>query len=167
MRRILSASDLVLFAALGALGSWFVWHRPAGLDPASASTLAGAIYGAAALLLGNWINRWNESKRNQSELADKVDKLQALAAARLVHIATALISVKDLVDAAITSQSTEVISSIFLSQLPEDISITNELGDDRLILDADAIDTLVTLESNLEITRRAWNTSRCLWVSWR
>lgn len=153
MRRILSASDLTLFFALLACGTWIVWRKPDGLDAASASTLTGALYGAAVLLLGNWITRRNEARREALDLADRKAKLITLVTARLVHVATGLMFSKQLADAALESASAAQ-ASVFLGPYPPQLTIIRDLGADFALLDERAIDALVTLESTTDITRR-------------
>jgi len=153
MRRIISASDLVLFVILSAVGCWFVWHRPAGLDVNSASILAGAMYGAAALLLGNWINRWNEARHEKIESTRRAGKLKVLTAARLVDVACAVMTTKRLADAAFIS-GVAVRASELLGPFPRPISFVRDLGADLPLIDDATIDALAMLESNLEITRQ-------------
>jgi hypothetical protein len=153
MSRILSASDLLLFLILAALGCWFVWYRPAALDVGSASTLAGAMYGAAALLLGNWINRWNEARREEIESIERAGKLKVLTTARLVDVACAVMTSKRLADAAFTSR-VAVHASDLLGPFPRPVSFVRDLGEDLHLVNDAAIDALATLESNLEITRQ-------------
>ena len=153
MRRILSATDLLLFMALAALGCWLVWHRPTGMREDSASVLAGALFGAAALLLGNWINRWNEARREAVELTERKTKLTTVVTARLVNVATSLMNSKQLADAALESAS-EVPASELLGPFPEIPSIVRDLGADLWLFDERTIDALVTLESVMQGTRR-------------
>ena len=60
--KVMNHIDLVLFAALVAFGWYVLACRPWGIghDQAAAAGLAGALFGGAALLLGNWINRAND-----------------------------------------------------------------------------------------------------------
>lgn len=153
MRRLVSASDLVLFAVLTVAGCWLVWNRPAGMREDSASTLAGALFGAAALLLGNWINRWNEASRKRVELRERLAKLKTMITARLVRVATALISSKRLADAALESAAAPQ-ASVIVGPYPPQLTIIRDLGTDFPLLDERAIDALVTLESTTDITRR-------------
>jgi hypothetical protein len=63
LRFVVGGADLLLFIALVVFGVWCVASRPWGLDAPSAASLAGALFGGAAVLLGNWINRANERHR--------------------------------------------------------------------------------------------------------
>ena len=60
MRRLI---DLVLFVLLMAGALWLMYWQNNRLDAAAVSTLAGALFGGAAVVLGNWINRSNEWQR--------------------------------------------------------------------------------------------------------
>ena len=68
--------DLALFLMLAIFGLCLVAYRPWGLDPVAAASLAGALFGGAALLLGNWINRTYESRRFNNERAQRVEMLK-------------------------------------------------------------------------------------------
>lgn len=72
--------DLVLFLALVAFGWYVLACRPWGIghDQAAAAGLAGALFGGAALLLDNWINRVNDRLKAAQEQADQVEKLKAI-----------------------------------------------------------------------------------------
>lgn len=49
-----------------------------GHDQAAAAGLAGALFGGAALLLGNWINRANDRFKAAQEQAGQVEKLKTM-----------------------------------------------------------------------------------------
>ena len=76
--RIVGLSDPVLLVALIAGGIWFVAFHPWGLDPSAAASLAGALFGGAAVLLGNWINRANSRYQNFCEMKDRREKIKAM-----------------------------------------------------------------------------------------
>jgi hypothetical protein len=61
------------------------------------------LFGGAALLLSNWINRANDRFKAAQEQAGQVEKLKTMIAAELVDVGCGLMSVKQLVDAAIIS----------------------------------------------------------------
>lgn len=65
--------------------------------------LAGALFGGAGLLLGNWINRFNDRLKASKEQTAEVGKLKAMIAAELIDMACGLISAKQLIDAAIVN----------------------------------------------------------------
>lgn len=97
--------DLVLFAALVMFGWFLLACRPWGIghDQAEAASLAGALFGGAALLLGNWINRANDRFKAAQEEAGQVEKLKTMIASELVNVGCGLMSAKQLVDAAVIS----------------------------------------------------------------
>lgn len=155
--RIVSWIDLVLFATLIGFGLWVVQARPWSLDSPSAASLAGAVFGGAAVLLGNWINRSNERHKAATEQEQKVGNLKALIAAELVNVAAGLIGSKRLFDAGITSLQAggpaggQIDIDLYL---PRDMPFTDSLGVELLILERPAVDALTTLRANLEQTKR-------------
>jgi hypothetical protein len=54
---------MVLFVLLTAGAFLLMYWQNNRLDAAAVSTLAGALFGGAAVLLGNWISRSNEWQR--------------------------------------------------------------------------------------------------------
>lgn len=158
MYRAMTNIDLLLFFVLIASGLWVVAYRPWGFDSAAASALAGAVFGGAALLLGNWINRSNEGHKTDGERVQRLEKLKALIGAELVDVAMGLMSAKQLMDAAIISINVggSVSQTLDMSQYrPRVMSFTDRLGPELLALEKPAIDALTTLRSNLAITRQA------------
>jgi hypothetical protein len=164
--------DLALCVILVVIASFLPRWKPYGWDAASVSTLVGALAGAAALLLGNWINRINDAKRAEAESkareetealrreaevqrkeaarAERLAKVKALVTARLVAVALKLIHTKRLADAALTSQA-HVDSELLLSTLPEGTGLLRDLGAELLELEPADLDALETLDTNLEI----------------
>lgn len=155
--RIVGWSELVLFVALIGCGIWFVASHPWGLDASAAASLAGALFGGAAVLLGNWINRANSRHQNVREMESRRMKLKALIAAELVNVAAGLISAKELMDAAIISAKAQgsVPTQFDMSRYrPRAMPFTDSLGTELLLLEHQAIDALTTLRSNLAVTRQ-------------
>ena len=149
--------DLVLFAMLIASGSYVMACRPWGIDQVAAAGLAGALFGAGALLLGNWINRANDRLKAAQEQVGQVEKLKALIAAELVDVACGLMDAKQFVDAAITSLKTNgPVSKIqnMSSYRPRQMPFTDSLGTKLIALEKLAIDAIVTLRANLAVTRQ-------------
>jgi len=163
-RRLMSNSDLFLFVVLIA-GSWWIIRYPIhGFDPGASAPLAGALVGGAALLLGNWINRYNDSKaaavelqKRASEVESRTKRLETLLAAELVNVAASLIDAKKFVDAALISLKAggTVEARQDMSWLMPPRPFNDDLELELLILEQPAIDALVTLRSNLFKTRRA------------
>lgn len=151
--------DLVLFLALVAFGWYVLAFRPWGIghDQAAAAGLAGALFGGAALLLGNWINRFSDRLKAAQEQADQVEKLKAMIAAELVDVACGLMSAKQLVDAAIISARAggQVSGALDMSLYrPRQMPFTDSLGTKLLAFEKGAIDAIATLRSNLAVTRQ-------------
>ena len=157
--KVINHVDLLLFAALVGFG-WYVlacspWEI--GHDPAAAAGLAGALFGGAALLLGNWINRANDRFKAAQEQAGQVEKLKAMIAAELVDVACGLMSAKKFVDAAIVSARAggSVSETFDMSQYrPRQMPFTDSLGTKLLALEKGTIDAIATLRSNLAVTRQ-------------
>jgi hypothetical protein len=155
--RVLPWVDLILFLFLGLAGTWVITYRPWSFDAPSAAALAGAMYGGAAVLLGNWINRFSEWRRLVGESALRLEKIKILIAAELVDVAIGLIESKRLMDAAITSLHAGGPVSPMLNLrccLPRPLSLTDSLGTEILKFEGAAIDALTTLRANLSITTR-------------
>jgi hypothetical protein len=103
---VASNSDLLLFLVLAACGVLLITRRVRGMDIGASAALAGALFGGAALLLGNWINRYNDRVRAINDLKDLRSKLNTLIAAELVNVAAGLIDAKKFVDAAVAQLQT-------------------------------------------------------------
>ena len=156
-KHLLANSDLVLFIVLVAGGFCLVLCPIHGFDLGASAALAGALFGGAALLLGNWINRYNESDAAQTELETRRVKLRTLLAAELVNVAVSLIDAKRFVDAALTTLSAggTVGRHQDMTWLMPPRPFNDRLDLELLILEQPAIDALVTLRSNLFKTGRA------------
>ena len=155
--RIVGLIDPVLLVALIASGIWFVAFHPWGLDPSAAASLAGALFGGAAVLLGNWINRANSRYQIFREMEDRRVKLKALIGAELVNVAVGLTVAKKLMDAAIVSAMAQgpVPTQFDMTPYqPRAMPFTDSLGTELLFLEHQAIDALTTLRSNLAITQQ-------------
>ncbi len=158
--RVMNHIDLVLFAALVASGWYVLECSPwgSGHDQAAAAGLAGALFGGAALLLGNWINRANDRFKAALEQSGQVEKLKVMIGAELVDVACGLMSAKQLVDAAIISLRAggPVSETLDMSQYrPRQMPFTDSLGTKLLALGKGAIDAIATLRSNLAVTRQS------------
>lgn len=132
-------------------------YQPFGMDSTAAASLAGAVFGGAALLLGNWINRFNEQRNANEKLDQRIKNLKALIAAELVNVTCGLMEAKELMTAAI--DSIKARGSTPLTDMhrykPRAMPITNNLGAELLILEEKVIDALMTLRSDLAITQQA------------
>jgi hypothetical protein len=120
------------------------------------ATLVGALFGGAALLFGNWINRWNERGKGCKELEERASKLKAMIAAELVNVACGLIDAKESMDAAVrTAKAGGNLpdSKDLTRHAPRLMPFTDNIGSDLLILKQRGIDVLATLRSNLATTR--------------
>ena len=124
------------------------------VDASAATTIVGAFFGGAILLLGNWVNRLNERARAALEAAERLARLRTLITAELVNVAAGLIAANQLVNAAkVQLESTGGIVGLDLSaELPRDMPYTFGVGAELLLLPTEAIDALTTLRANLVIT---------------
>lgn len=150
-----SVIDLVICLCLVAAGCALTYLHPSWLgDNSAIATMAGALFGASALLLGNWINRWNEHRRLNQELAQHCSKLKDLIAAEAANVAAGLIGSKDVMDAAVAQRYAGApVGQLDLKRyMPRSMPFTDSLGTELLALDGEAVDAIVTLRSNMSET---------------
>lgn len=158
IRRVMGWIDLLLFVALVGLSIWVVAFPPWGLKAEPAASLAGALFAAAAVLLGNWISRSNEQHKAAARLERRSAALRALIAAELVNLTAGLLDSKHMMDAAIRTirAGGPAPGKIDLSDyFPRAMPFMESLGVELLLLEVTAIDALTTLHANLAQTRRA------------
>jgi hypothetical protein len=113
------------------------------------------LLGAAVLLLGNWINRWNDRRRAEAAHKDKQANLKTLIAAELVNVAAGLIGALRSMDAAIGSAEAGAAlpAEYDLSRdLPRPMPFIDSLGSELAILETRDLDVLATLRANLVVT---------------
>ncbi len=151
-------ADLWLFLGLVGAGLAVVWLQYKKPDAAAAATLAGAMFGGGAVLLGNWIARRAERERLASEAEDRRSKFKTLIAAELVNLAAGLIGSKKYFHAA----EERARAGDDLQQqpdlghcLPRETPFVAKAGVELLQLEQPAIDALVMLQANLALTRTA------------
>lgn len=158
-RKVSANSDVFLCVFLLAVALWLLrgltTEKPD--EAIIMATLAGALFGGAAILLGNWIARFNERLKAAEDLAQRQDRVKALITGELVNVAAGLIGADELIDAARgTLQSTGgTLSPDLTLHLPRDMPFTFGLGVELCILDRPSIDAIVALRSNLAITRQS------------
>jgi hypothetical protein len=149
--------DFALFIMLVAAGFWVMSARPFALDVAAGASLAGALFGAAAILLANWISRANDQHKAAMNRQQQGAKLTTLIAAEMVDVTAGLLESKQLMDAAIKAirAGGTAGGQIDLSQfMPRGMPLTESLGTELLLLEGPAVDALATLRSNLAQTRK-------------
>ena len=146
---IVKNSDLLLSVLLVVLG---LWSMQCATDTAAAAALAGALFGGAAVLLGNWINRMYESRRALDDLGQRRSSLQKLITAELVTTAVGYLNAKRELDIALSPDANLVVGgfgpvlSTVSQHLPRAMPRTSGLGTELLILEESAIDALVTFQ---------------------
>lgn len=158
IKLIVRFSDLILAALLAIGGVWLPMHQNVTLDAGAIGALSGALFGGAAILLGNWINRRNDGLRAAEDAERRRIAVTTIVVAELVNAATGYLNSKELVDAARTSADAggSVPNRVDLrAYTPRGMPFTDRLGIDLLLLPKSAIDSLVTLRANLERTRLA------------
>lgn len=141
-------SDLLLSIVLVALG---LWSMRRVTDTAAAAALAGALFGGAAVLLGNWINRTYESRRALDDLGRRRSSLEKLITAELVTTAVGYLNAKREMDIALSpgalvSNGFAPVLSAVSQHLPRGMPRTSGLGTELLMLEESAIDALVTFQ---------------------
>lgn len=149
-------SDFFLCLILVAVGFVVVHSKVTGLHEEAAAALAGAVFGGAALLLGNWINRRNERHRAEAELGKRRQQVHTLITAELVSLGAGLLGSREFIDSAIETANAQgyVHTHCDLTALgPRAMPLTDNLGVELLVLEPAALDALTTLRSNLAITR--------------
>ena len=160
--RPIQYSELGLFILLTAVAVWLMRWQESTLDAAAASTLAGALFGGAAILLGNWINRSNEWKRAAQDLDKRRAKLKKLISAELGIVAAGYLHSKNRVDFALALRADDsghanplpLPDQAELTRfLPRSTPLTNSLGVELLTLEVPAIDSLANFQGRMTITR--------------
>jgi hypothetical protein len=128
-------------------------------DPAAAAGLAGALFGGAAILFGNWINRMYEARRAVEDLGRRRSSLRKLIAAELVTTAVGYLNAKRETATSLSPGASHVagvfapVLSAIGQNLPRSLALTGSLGTELLILEESAIDALITFQGCLAMTR--------------
>ncbi|WP_197339417.1 hypothetical protein [Ralstonia solanacearum] len=148
--------DWILCLILAALGVAIVPWRPMGLDQPSAAALAGALFGAAALLLGNAISRHHARSQAELERIDQAIKLRALIGAELVDVAAGLLEIHGRLSGAIATllNDGEVAGADLAAFRLRELTYPAGLGADLLLLDRVTVHALATLRAHWSLTRQ-------------
>ena len=123
----------------------------------SAATLAGALFGAAALFVGAAINRWDQRIRNVEDFEEKRRRIRIALTAELVGIC-----VNHMESARFFRESFQILSSgtvpsgdvDFDRYLPAEPFVYQALLTQITSLTEAEIDALATFYGNLERTRK-------------
>jgi hypothetical protein len=157
MRRpIVKYTDLAFSVALVVTGLVSLHYVK---DPAAAAGLAGALFGGAAVLFGNWINRMYESRRAFEDLGQRQSSLRKLIAAELVTTAVGYLNAKRETTTSLSPDASHVVGGFapvlgaIGQHLPRGLPLTSNLGTELLILEESAIDALITFQGCLAMTR--------------
>jgi hypothetical protein len=142
----------LVILALAGIGIGFIACQPFGLDATSAASLAGALFGAAAVMLGNLLNRCSELKERKK----RIKKIKTMITAELVNVTCSVIQAKEIIDKGMptSTDSSFNLHGLDMRQYqPRPMPFTDDLGINLVELDNRTIDALVTLRSNLLITQ--------------
>jgi hypothetical protein len=159
-QRILGVSDLVLAALAALVGIGLMLYLNQKLDGSAASALAGALFGCAALLIGNWINRRAALQRDRVDSERRRSAMTTMIAAELVNVVAGHISAMDIVDSAIIAMRVGGNVGDHLDMtpyMPRAMPFTDGLSVEIFALNQTTIDALAALRSNLAITRMSMN----------
>jgi hypothetical protein len=128
------------------------------LDAGAWATLVGALFAGAAVLVGNWTNRYGQRLTARDEELARTAKLKALVAAELVNVAIGHIQAKRFMNAAhtgVVANGAVHHPTDLTTWYPRLLPLTDAMGPDLLVLEAKAIDALTTLRANLALTKSA------------
>jgi hypothetical protein len=162
MRRLISRLgpwvNFILFCALVAIAAWLVWWQSNRLDAGAVATLIGALLGGAALLLGNGISALDERTRARDAQEKRQAKLKTFITGELVGVAVDLLSGKRILEAAFvqlhSAGGNQRLGGIGVAEnFPRDLSLTMSLAAELLVLERDDMEVLISLHTNLEVTR--------------
>jgi hypothetical protein len=150
-----SLASWFMIVLLGALAPIAIWLSPyLGLREETGGALAGALLGAATVLLGGTLERYGRRADERNEAEAKREKLRTLIAAELVNVAAGVVAAHEFM-----ATSVEVIPQgaapgiIDLGRYrPREMPIASVLRAELLVLSPREIDVLGTLRANLEIT---------------
>jgi hypothetical protein len=81
-------SDAALCALIFAIAIWLTTREGKVDDQVARATLAGALVGGGAILLGSWINRAHEDRRKAEDLLNRRSRFNAVLRAELFDVAT-------------------------------------------------------------------------------
>jgi hypothetical protein len=146
-------ASIVLFVVLIGGAAWLMWWQSNRLDAGAVATLVGALFGGAAVLLGNAINAFDDRAQRATQVETRRVALKSLIAAELVSIAVDLVSGKRLLDIAFATTNDRPASFGVGDDFPRQATLTMSLGAELLTLEQSELDALVTLQQNLAITR--------------
>lgn len=149
--------DILIMFALFTLGIVILINPWKLFEGDTKGALAGALWGGATLLLGNWINRYNDRRLVEEEITGRRDKSKVLITSELDHVARNLFYAREKIDGIFSAiNKVQVIDSQGLDMsryYPQTLYFFDHLGIDIIILDKNTVDSLVALRSNLEMSK--------------
>jgi hypothetical protein len=150
-------SDAALCALIFAIAIWLTTREGRADDQVARATLAGALVGSGAILLGSWINRAHENRRKAENLLNRRSRFDAVLRAELVDVAAGLMGADDYLSDALEAVKSGASAPLDLGDLgPRDMPFTFTLCSELWVLEPLAVDAIVVLRSNLTVTRRSF-----------
>lgn len=125
----------------------------AGLTDNTIGSLAGSLVGAAGIFLGSSLEKLSTWWDKRSDISERSQKVCELVAAELVNVAAGLMGTHRYFQAFVSSGNSAPTVDLLALQ-PRELSLTNALVTELLVLNERQIDVLSTLLGNLAITRR-------------
>lgn len=149
-------ADIVIAAVLIGLGLLVIYIQGKPLDAAAASTLAGALFGGAAILAGNWLNRRNDAARDASRLEDQIRRVKMVILAEMGNVTAGLVATEMNVRAAIDARNAGLGFAFDVDlHAPREMPYTFALtADEFKALNEGQIVALSILRSNLGVLRQ-------------
>ncbi len=153
-RRLPALSDLLISILLfGGGGAVLLFHVPRSEDAVAA--LVGALFGAGALLLGNWINRSNQDRQAETELNAKRERMKALIGSDLVNVAVGYHQLYSMMTnglGLLKTGNTEPNGQHLRGYSPRQMPFTDALAQDIPLLSTDEVRAIAALRSNMAAT---------------
>lgn len=158
MRLMLAWSNWIIVLTLAGIGIVLI-RFPLLIGPIdAAASLAGALFGAAAIFAGTEITKQDQRAREKSDLLEKQRRLRAALMVELVRISVNHMESAKLFDLAARErsqgQSSPTIPDL-THYLPEEPFVYQALLTQVPLLPEAEIDALATFYGNLGLTRKA------------
>ena len=168
-------TDVVFSVFLGGLSYYVLTIGLLHLNKEQSAAAAGALFSGAALLFGNWINRWSTARRASEEAAriqdaklqeainiqeERLEKLKLMLAGEFQMLSLSLTDALVILDAAVTTKRTGgyLSATDWTRYLPPlAVLIIDSSNFELSALDHESLAALMGLRQNLWVTRREFN----------
>jgi hypothetical protein len=150
-RRLSEHANSLIAALLAAFGL-AAMHWPDSIgDKSAAATLAGALFGAAALFAGSEINQWRQQLAEKNELEERQRKVRSALGPEFARIcmnigsfAHALAENNELFRAALVDHKDEEPKNFnLLLFVPPEALVFDQLSSEALVLPESEIDAIM------------------------